>query len=53
MQPEDRDAAYLWDMLQAARDAAGIVSGISRESFVGDRVRMLALEVLLPADRGS
>jgi hypothetical protein len=40
-------------MLQAARDAAGIVSGISRESFVGDRVRMLALEVLLPADRGS
>ena len=44
MQPEDRDAAHLWDMLQAARDAAGIVSGISRESFVGDRVRMLALE---------
>ena len=45
MQPEDRDAAHLWDMLQAARDAAGIVSKvISRESFVGDRMRMLALE---------
>lgn len=44
MQPEDRDAAHLWDMLQAARDAAGIVSGATRESFLGDRVRMLALE---------
>ena len=44
MQPEDRDAAYLWDMLQAARDAAAIVSGATRKSFLGDRVRMLALE---------
>ena len=44
MQPEDRDAAHLWDMLQAARDAAGIVSGASREKFLRDRVGMLALE---------
>jgi uncharacterized protein with HEPN domain len=44
MRPEERDAAYLWDMLQAARDAAAIVSGITRESFRSDRMRMLALE---------
>lgn len=44
MQPEDRDPAHLWDMLQAARDAAGIVANVTREEFLGDRVRMLALE---------
>ncbi len=44
MQPEDRDPAHLWDMLQAARDAAGIVADVTQESFLGDRVRMLALE---------
>jgi len=44
MQPEDRDAAHLWDMLQAARDASGIVTDVTREKFLGDRVRMLALE---------
>ena len=44
MRPEERDAAYLWDMLQAARDAAAIVSGITREGFRSDRMRMLALE---------
>ena len=44
MQPEDRDPAHLWDMLQAARDAAGIVANVPQESFLGDRVRMLALE---------
>jgi uncharacterized protein with HEPN domain len=44
MQPEDRDPAHLWDMLQAARDAAGIVANVTLKSFLGDRVRMLALE---------
>lgn len=44
MQPEDRDLAHLWDMLQAARDAVGIVANVTHERFLGDRVRMLALE---------
>ena len=44
MQPEDRDAAHLWDMLQAARDAASIVADVTLEHFLGDRMRMLALE---------
>jgi uncharacterized protein with HEPN domain len=44
MRPEERDAAHLWDMLQAARDAVAIVLGVRRESFRRDRMRMLALE---------
>lgn len=44
MRPEDRDPAYLWDMLQAAKDAAGIVTGVALEDFLRDRTRMLALE---------
>lgn len=44
MRPEDRDAALLWDMLQASRDAAHVVSGTSLDEFRRDRVKMLALE---------
>ena len=44
MHPEDRDPAHLWDMLQSARDAAGIVANVTPEKFLGDRTRMLALE---------
>jgi hypothetical protein len=44
MQPEERDAAYLWDMLQAARDAAAVVEGLKLKQLQQDRVRMLALE---------
>jgi len=44
MRPEDRDAAYLWDMLHAARDAAAITSGLTEEQLRRDRVRLLALE---------
>lgn len=28
MQPEERDAAHLWDMLEAARDATVIIAGL-------------------------
>jgi uncharacterized protein with HEPN domain len=44
MQLEDRNAAYLWDMLQAARDASGVTAGLSEEQLRRDRVRVLALE---------
>jgi len=44
MRPEDRDPAYLWDMLQAAGDAAVVVKGATREEFLRDRVKMPALE---------
>ena len=44
MRPEERDAAYLWDMLHAARDAAAITAGLTAQQLQRDRVRMLALE---------
>ena len=44
MKPEERDAAYLWDMLQAARDARELLEGRSLAKYLADRVRRLALE---------
>jgi uncharacterized protein with HEPN domain len=44
MKPEERDAAYLWDMLKAARDARELLEGRSLEAYLQDRVRRLALE---------
>ena len=44
MRAEERDAAYLWDMLQAARDATATVAGIDEQQLQRDRMRMLALE---------
>ena len=44
MQPEEKDTAYLWDMLQAARDASAVTAGLTEHQLRCDRVRMLALE---------
>ena len=44
MSPDSRDAAYLWDMLSAAREAHGVVKDISLEAFMADRLRLRALE---------
>lgn len=44
MRREDRNAAYLWDMVQAARDASTVTAGLTEVQLRRDRVRMLALE---------
>lgn len=44
MRPEERDAAYVWDMLGAARLARELLEGVTREAYLGDRMRQLALE---------
>jgi uncharacterized protein with HEPN domain len=44
MKPEERDAASLWDMLRAARDARELLEGRSLAKYLRDRVRQLALE---------
>jgi len=44
MQPEDRDAAHLWDMLAYARTAMTLVGEASLEAYLSDRTRQLALE---------
>jgi uncharacterized protein with HEPN domain len=44
MRPEDRDAAYLWDMLDAARTVRQITSGVTFDQYLGDRTLQLAVE---------
>jgi len=44
MRPEERDAAYVWDMLNAARLARELLEGVSREAYLRERMRQLALE---------
>lgn len=44
MKPEERDAAYVWDMLKAARLAHELLEGTSRAAYLRDRMRQLALE---------
>jgi uncharacterized protein with HEPN domain len=46
MLPEDKDSAYLWDMLDAAQTAAQFTSGITIEKYLKDRKIQLAIERL-------
>jgi len=41
---EDRDPAYLWDMLEHARLVAEFVHSLSFDAYQKDRIRQLALE---------
>ena len=47
MPPENRDAAYLWDMLDAARTIQGFTTNISLANYLADRKLQLAVERLL------
>jgi len=42
MRPDARDAAHLWDMLSAAREARAIVDHVTAEQFLADRLRLRA-----------
>ena len=44
MQPEERNAAYLWDMLEAAREVVAFTAGISYHAYANDRMRQRAVE---------
>ncbi len=44
MLPEDRDAAYLWDMIQAAKEVDEMIENHDLASFLADRVLLRALE---------
>lgn len=44
MRPEDKDAAYLWDMLQAAREAAEMMHGHTLKLFLNNRILLRAIE---------
>jgi uncharacterized protein with HEPN domain len=47
MKPEKQDDAYLWDMLDAAREAHGLIGGLGYDELMSKRVVRLALERLL------
>ncbi len=44
MQPENRDAAYLWDMQESARDIVNWVKAVSYEQFCNDEMLHSAVE---------
>jgi len=44
MQPDDRDLAFLFDMLRHARGAARAIEGRTREDYAGDENLRLAVE---------
>jgi len=44
MQPDERDPAYLWDMLSAVNEVRQIVGDMSLEQFQSDLVVMRATQ---------
>ena len=44
MQPDDRDAAYLWDMQQAAKEVVDMLDDYDLAAFLHDTIRMRAVE---------
>ena len=44
MQPDQRDAAYLWDMLDAARTMEELNCGLDFAQYANDRRTQLAIE---------
>jgi uncharacterized protein with HEPN domain len=44
MQPDQRDSAYLWDMLDAARTVEQLSSGLDFTQYSNDRRTQLAVE---------
>jgi uncharacterized protein with HEPN domain len=44
MQPEEKDPAYLWDMLQAAKEVESMLEGYDLSAFLADRVMVRAIE---------
>lgn len=44
MQPEAADAARLWDMLEAAKEALRFLNGNELDSFLAERSLQLIME---------
>ena len=44
MLPEERDAAYLWDMIQAAKEVEEMIENHDLVSFLNNKVLQRALE---------
>lgn len=44
MEPEDRDSAYIWDMLDAASAILDFIEGADFDAYLEDRKLQLAVE---------
>src|ERR1700674_4936858 len=44
MQPDDRDAAYLWDVREHARRVQQITAGVSLAEYAADQTLRMAVE---------
>jgi len=44
MRPEDRDAALLWDMREAAREIEEFIKGVSYDHFASQKALRYAIE---------
>lgn len=44
MLPEERDYAYLWDMLEAAKEVESMLDQYDLAAFLADRVMLRAIE---------
>jgi uncharacterized protein with HEPN domain len=44
LRPEERDAAHVWDMLDAARSVREITAGVSLDDYLQDRTMYRAVE---------
>ena len=47
MKPENRDAGYLWDMLEAARETRELMQGVTLDALLSDIRTQRALERML------
>jgi uncharacterized protein with HEPN domain len=45
MQTEERDAAHLWGMLNAADNVSQFMQGVSFDSFMGERKLQAAVDL--------
>ncbi len=44
MRPDERDAGYIWDMLDSARTLRGFISGVTFYNYTQDKKLQLAVE---------
>ena len=44
MRPDERDAAYIWDMLDSARTLDGFIMGVNFYKYTQDKKLQLAVE---------
>jgi uncharacterized protein with HEPN domain len=47
MQPDDPDAAYVWEIVAAARKLRAALDGVAREDYDANELMRLAIERLL------